>query len=126
MKLPAASNGPLGLIRLHGWPLTKAGYLRAMFSPYDPTFPLDAEVIAAIPLDLPGEIPSLDDGPVVPLAAESSTKAPSPTRVVDYQDLLERVRAGGFTYSVLEGEHRSEGLSLSLFRSRASRSRSRT
>lgn len=45
----------IGFIRQHGWPLTKASYLRAMYSPEDPEFPLHPEDYAAIPADLPGD-----------------------------------------------------------------------
>ena len=36
----------------------KAEWLLAQFSPDNPSFPLDAEVIASIPKDLPGEVPT--------------------------------------------------------------------
>lgn len=55
---PVDSDARLGLIRRLGWPLTKASYVKAMFSPYDPTFPLDAEVLASVPAGLPGKLPS--------------------------------------------------------------------
>lgn len=54
----AASDPQLGLIRSRGWPLTKAAYVKAMCSPFDPTFPLDAEIAAAVPAWLPGEYPT--------------------------------------------------------------------
>ncbi len=38
--------------------MTKAAYVAAMFNPYDPTFPLDAEIVAAIPDTLPGKVPT--------------------------------------------------------------------
>lgn len=37
--------------------MTKAAYVKAMFSPYDPPFPLDAETVARVPKGLPGVIP---------------------------------------------------------------------
>ena len=40
---------------------TKAEWLRDEFFPDNPTFPLHAEVIASIPEDLPGEIPTNAD-----------------------------------------------------------------
>src|SRR5262245_51733011 len=39
-------------------PRTKAEWLVEQFAPEDPTFPLDAEIVAAIPKSLPGEVPS--------------------------------------------------------------------
>ena len=53
----------IGQIQDRGWPLTQASFLRMMFSPMDPEFPLDAEDEALV-LDsgLPGPLPtSLDD-----------------------------------------------------------------
>jgi len=47
----------LGLIRRRGWTRTKASYIRAMFSPSMPVFPLDAELLDRVPPDLPGEVP---------------------------------------------------------------------
>ncbi len=38
--------------------MTKAGALRAMFAPGDPTFPLDVEVIGRIPEGLPDPLPT--------------------------------------------------------------------
>ena len=46
------------IVRLHAWPATKAGYVRAMFWPDAPTLPLEAEISRAIPADLSGEVPT--------------------------------------------------------------------
>lgn len=45
-------------MRRVGLPMTKAGALRAMFEPGDPTFPLDVEVIGRIPEGLPDPLPT--------------------------------------------------------------------
>jgi hypothetical protein len=66
-----ASDGSLGKIRLLGWPLTKAAYVAAMFSPSDPTFPLDAEVIAQVPVDLPGAMPTSETDLLFPSKTKS-------------------------------------------------------
>jgi hypothetical protein len=42
-------------------PRTKAEWLREEFFPDDPEFPLDAEIIAACPEELPGELPTTDE-----------------------------------------------------------------
>jgi hypothetical protein len=49
----------LGLIHRHGWGETKAGFVRAWFlrDMEPPTFPLDAEILAKVPKDLPGKLP---------------------------------------------------------------------
>lgn len=47
----------LGMMRLLKLPLTKAGWLSASTWPDLPEFPLDAELLAEIPEELPGEIP---------------------------------------------------------------------
>jgi hypothetical protein len=39
-------------------PRSKAEWLLEEYYPEDPTFTLDPEVVAAIPKDLPGEVPS--------------------------------------------------------------------
>ena len=46
------------IVRLHQWPTTKAGYVRGMYWPYAPTFPLDCSVVRCIPGDLAGAIPT--------------------------------------------------------------------
>ena len=38
--------------------MTKAGYLEALGFPDDPTFPLDAELKAQVPEELPGKMPT--------------------------------------------------------------------
>ena len=52
------TNPLLGTIRELSLPETKSGALIAMFTPYDPVFPLDAETIAKIPDGLPGPLPT--------------------------------------------------------------------
>ena len=54
-----ASPDLLWRIRRSGWALTKAAWVRAMFGTDWPTvtFPLDAEVLAEIPVDVPGQVP---------------------------------------------------------------------
>ena len=54
-----ASPDLLWRIRRSGWALTKAAWVRAMFGTDWPTvtFPLDAEVLAEIPDDVPGQVP---------------------------------------------------------------------
>ena len=47
----------LGLIERLGWPVTKASYVSAIFFPQDPEFPLDAEILARVPRELPGRMP---------------------------------------------------------------------
>jgi hypothetical protein len=54
------SDFNIKLIRHRGWPFTKAAYVKAMFSPFDPLFPLDAGTVERIPQDLPGPIPICD------------------------------------------------------------------
>jgi hypothetical protein len=55
---------------------------------------------------------ALADGPVVPDGGREFFQG----ELTPYEDLLNRVlEQGGFTYSVIEGEHRSEGLSLSPY-----------
>ena len=59
------AQGLLEVVRMQHWPVTKAGFVRAMFHPGRPTFPLDAEDEAAVPDELPGPIPtSVDDLPL--------------------------------------------------------------
>ena len=53
-----ASSPLIGAMRRVGLPMTKAGALRAMFEPGDPTFPLDVEVIGRIPEGLPDPLPT--------------------------------------------------------------------
>ena len=55
---PADHRFLTDLIRQRGWPLTKAAYVKAMDYPHVPTFPLDAETLAMVPLDLPGPMPT--------------------------------------------------------------------
>ena len=57
-QMLADSTSLRGRLAALGLPETKAGYLQSMFTPDDPTFPLDAETIAAIPRDLPGRLPT--------------------------------------------------------------------
>ena len=45
------------LITRLGWTLTKASYLRAMFGPSMPEFPLDQSEKNEIPKELPGRVP---------------------------------------------------------------------
>lgn len=47
----------LDRMRAEGRPTTKVEYLRAMFHPYSPDFPLAAEIAAEVPTDLPGTLP---------------------------------------------------------------------
>lgn len=54
---PMGSPSLLAWIRRRGLPLTKASYIVAMHMGQPVTFPLDAEIIAAIPKDLPGRVP---------------------------------------------------------------------
>lgn len=56
MHIPRAP-GLNAILQLYGLPPTKAGYVRAMFWPYAPTFPLDTDVVNAIP-DAPGAVPA--------------------------------------------------------------------
>ena len=53
----AESDPRLGLIRRLGWTLTKSSYLRAMYSPEEPTFPLSPELVGMIPKNIPGKLP---------------------------------------------------------------------
>ena len=48
----------IALMRENGWPRTKAGYVRAMFDPFLPTFPLDRDVVALVPDDPAGAVPA--------------------------------------------------------------------
>jgi hypothetical protein len=57
-RVPVDVETVRAIVRLHAWPATKAGYVRAMFWPYAPTLPLEAEISRAIPADLPGEVPT--------------------------------------------------------------------
>ena len=50
--------GYRAMIRRLGWPMTKAGYLKALLHAQIPDFPLDAEIQALIPRDLPGKMPT--------------------------------------------------------------------
>jgi hypothetical protein len=52
-----ASPDLLDLIEQLGWPLTKAGYVAAMYDTENPVFPLDAEILARVPRGLPGRMP---------------------------------------------------------------------
>jgi hypothetical protein len=47
----------LSLIERLDWPVTKASYVAAIFYPQDPDFPLDAEILARVPRELPGRMP---------------------------------------------------------------------
>jgi hypothetical protein len=67
---PAEFERLTGVITRHGWPLTKAAYVRAMEHPFVPTFPLDAETVARVPQELPGPMPSS------PMDLLFSSKAP--------------------------------------------------
>jgi hypothetical protein len=57
-ELMGSPESVIALIREEGWPMTKAGYVRAMFWPYLPTFPLDRDIVALVPDDLKGAIPT--------------------------------------------------------------------
>ena len=56
-------------IRRLGWPMTKAGYLKALFGGRIPDFPLDAEIEVLIPRDLPGKMPTCSKDPALPARA---------------------------------------------------------
>ena len=56
--LPVATDPLIGLILLLEWPLTKASYVEALAWPEDVEFPLDAEVEAQVPDELPGKLPT--------------------------------------------------------------------
>ena len=59
LSTSAADSDPLiGEISQLGLPLTKASYLLMLTHPDIPTFPLDAELVAMVPRDLPGEMPT--------------------------------------------------------------------
>lgn len=45
------------VMQMYGLPMTKAGYVRAMFWPYPPTFPIPSNVIGAIS-EAPGPVPT--------------------------------------------------------------------
>jgi hypothetical protein len=107
-RLSLGSRLLLGQIIRRGWPLTKAAYVKAMNFPYDPTFPLDAETEARVPLELDGAMPtSLTDlSEVRPLSpSPGSSRRPSsspPTSPPDGrvlpEPLIEQVMlAYGFT-----------------------------
>jgi hypothetical protein len=51
------STALLAQLRRMGRPLTKVEYLKVMLHGEDPTFPLDAEIAAAVPNWLDGELP---------------------------------------------------------------------
>ena len=57
-RLPAASDPLLGLVLDLDLPMTKAGYLEALTFLDGPTFPLDAELKAQVPEELPGDLPT--------------------------------------------------------------------
>jgi hypothetical protein len=55
----AADSDPLiGLLSQLGLPLTKANYLLILTHPDVPTFPLDAELAAMVPDEIPGPMPT--------------------------------------------------------------------
>jgi hypothetical protein len=55
--IPGADASTLRMIERRGWPLTMAGYVRAMFSPYGPDLPLDPGRVGRLP-ELPGPVPT--------------------------------------------------------------------
>jgi hypothetical protein len=55
---PTGSRALLGEIRRRGWPLTKASYVRAMYSPDIPPFPLEQGIAESVPDALPGKLPT--------------------------------------------------------------------
>ena len=56
-KRPAVWDPVIDEIQRRGLPMTKSSYVRAMFAPDDPEFPLDAEIEAAVPAEMPGRMP---------------------------------------------------------------------
>lgn len=57
-RLRAVNDPLIELILLLGLPITKASYVEAWAFPKDVEFPLDAEVEAAVPDELPGKLPT--------------------------------------------------------------------
>ena len=57
----AGSDPQIGLLSQLGLPVTKANYLLALTHPDVPTFPLDAELVAMVPDEIPGEMPTALD-----------------------------------------------------------------
>lgn len=76
-----ASPDLLDLIEQLGWPLTKAGYIAAMYMPEAPDFPLDAEILARIPRGLSGRLPRCAMDLVIPIARAPRDYTPDPVLI---------------------------------------------
>lgn len=108
---PAEFQRMTGLIRLHGWPLTKAAYVKALEYPFAPTFPLDAETLARVPPELPGRMPtSLKDLSFPPKVLAPRVATPSAdSRRLDPSLVRATAKRHGLSYDEAEQQLREFG-----------------
>jgi hypothetical protein len=116
---PGQHRDLIAEITRRGWPVTKASYVRALEHPAFPDFPLDAEIWAAVPEDLPGDMPTslrellrlTSKGSPAPPPAPKATVLPFPSaeRRLDPVLVTSAALRHGFTYEQAEAELKAFG-----------------
>jgi len=95
----------IGLIHQYGWPVTKASYVKAMDYPYPTQFPLDAEIVAMVPRELHGSMPTSERDLSFPRRpAPKSPSLPPDGRRLDDDLVSSTALRHGFTYEQAEAE----------------------